>query len=173
MRHKASYLSRLSFKVLLATLVILNASQTQAQSPSTSLSSNRLGVILFSPTGFSYEHALSGEHSLDAAIGWSFGDSVRLHADYLWKKPNTITIDNEKLGYYFGIGGRFVDHDSDYHPRSDSSHQSHVGIRGPLGIEYFFRQAPLQVFLEGALVMEFAPDTNLDLDLGLGLRYCF
>jgi hypothetical protein len=48
-----------------------------------------------------------------------------------------------------------------------------AGIRFPLGINYFFKKVPLDLFFEFVPVFDFIPDTNLRFQGGFGLRYFF
>jgi hypothetical protein len=51
--------------------------------------------------------------------------------------------------------------------------QPEVGVRGVLGIEYRFPEAPLQAFLEAGPGLNLVPNTRTVGTGGLGLRYFF
>jgi hypothetical protein len=103
--------------------------------------------------------------AIDAAAAWHFGDDDRfqIHSDALWHflAPN-LKIPEGMLTPYLGLGLRVLAGD-----------HSQAGIRIPLGVSYLFGSAPLEAFAELAPVAEFAPDSGLDIDGGVGLRFYF
>ena len=48
-----------------------------------------------------------------------------------------------------------------------------VGIRLPVGIEYLFQRAPLDVFLEVVPVLDLTPESTVDVNASIGTRYFF
>ncbi len=63
---------------------------------------------------------------------------------------------------YYGIGGRLL-----------NTSDTRVGIRGVIGLDYLFASSPLDLFFEIAPVLDFAPDTQMDLEGGVGMRFYF
>ena len=127
----------------------------------------RLGVILGEPTGISSKHWLSGSTAIDAGLAWSLGDSddVYLHMDYLIQNFDWIQSSDpfaSRLSVYYGIGGRAI-------LQSDTR----VGARGVMGLAYFTKGVPIDIFLELAPVFDFTPATDLSISFGLGARYFF
>ncbi|MCX5777611.1 MAG: hypothetical protein NTU66_00045 [Elusimicrobia bacterium] len=123
-----------------------------------------LGVLIGSPTGITGK-IWQGEHrAVDAAAGWSLGDSSSFyfHADYLFQQPREFVVSEGKLPYYYGVGLRL---------RNDN--ETRLGVRMPLGIEYLLQDAPLSIFIEMALVLDIVPRTALDVNAGVGVRYRF
>lgn len=135
-----------------------------------------LGVIVGSPTGVSAKYFLSKENAVDAAIGWDFGrhHDLHIHGDYLWIKPGILKIKNESFDLFFGFGMRIISWER-YYRRDDEYHDDKVslGVRGPVGLTYFFKKIRLEVFGELALVFDLVPATKLDADVGVGARYFF
>jgi hypothetical protein len=123
-----------------------------------------LGIILGEPTGVSFKKWLNKDHAIDAAAAWSFGaeDAFHLHADYLFHNRNLINIDGNRIPFYYGVGGRLKFQD-----------QSKFGIRFPLGITFFIREAPIDIFFELVPILNLAPSTDFDLNAALGARYYF
>jgi len=134
-----------------------------------------LGLILGEPTGISAKLYLSDTTAVDAAIGGAVvGKGVQGHADYLWH-PWVLT--NEKsfvMPAYIGLGGRVLQHD-----RGDEDDDLHIGLRIVGGLSFDFREIPLDVFIEAALIGEFASADGdhggfgPGLNVGIGGRYYF
>jgi hypothetical protein len=123
-----------------------------------------LGVILGEPTGVSFKTWLSKNHAIDAAAAWSFGreDALHLHADYLIHNYSLIKFDNNTIPLYYGVGGRLKFEDN-----------SRFGVRFPVGITFFIREAPIDLFLEVVPILNLAPDTDFDMNAAIGARYYF
>ncbi len=123
-----------------------------------------MGIILGEPTGLSAKLWTSGDNAFDFAAAWSFkGDgSLLLQADYVWHFFNLMPVSPGKLPLYIGIGGRVVLADD---PR--------FGIRIPIGIDYLFADAPIDVFLELVPILDLSPETDFGVGGGIGIRYWF
>ena len=69
-----------------------------------------------------------------------------------------------KLPLYVGVGGgvKFRDHDDD-----------RVSVRVPVGVSYMLDNAPVDVFLEVAPVVDFTPSTRGGFTAGIGARFWF
>ncbi len=132
-----------------------------------------LGIILGEPTGLSAKAWTSSDNAFDFAIAWSFhnyhhdndnhndGDFL-LQADYVWHFFNAISVSSGKLPIYVGIGGRVVLADN-----------PSFGVRIPVGIDYLFADAPIDIFLELVPIMDLAPETDFGIGGGIGIRYWF
>ena len=140
-----------------------------------------LGVILHSPTGFSTKYRLDKGHSIDGALGYSFGysDNITLHSTYLWEFNEALRINDEvRLGYYFGVGGALHSRDryEDPPPWAEGDRRDDefgLAARGVGGLNYYFDDPSFEVFAEVALNFFFVPGTDLDLDIAVGGRYFF
>ncbi|MFC2133669.1 hypothetical protein ACFLR4_04825 [Bacteroidota bacterium] len=121
-----------------------------------------IGVIVGEPTGISLKLWNSGTTAFDAGIAWSLGkdDKLHLHADHLWHNFNVFR--NPKMALYYGIGGRIY-----------SDNDTRVGVRGVIGINYFFTEVPLDAFLEIVPVFQVLPDTKFGFNAGIGMRFFF
>lgn len=122
-----------------------------------------LGIMLGEPTGLNAKIWTSPQNAVDAGLAWSFrGEGfVHIHADYLWHFPRAINS-TERFVLYAGAGGRLI-----------GGHDSVLGIRIPLGIAWWPRNAPLDVFLELAPILDLAPATELEMDGAIGIRFFF
>jgi hypothetical protein len=155
---------------LIGFVVLLSLGVAGAQNPGTGV-----GVIVGDPTGLSLKHWLTGTTAFDVAAAWSVGDNDRLHlhADYLVHDFNSLKAEKGRLAWYYGIGGRFVAREDNNRRGRDNNEDDSFGARIPVGLDYIFQGDRLNAFLELAPALELVPDTDLDFDLGLGLRYLF
>jgi len=123
-----------------------------------------MGVVFGEPTGISAKLWTSRDNAFDFAAAWSFqGDgNLLLQADYVWHFFNTFSVSPGKLPIYVGIGGRVILADD-----------PNVGVRVPVGLDYLFADAPIDIFLEIVPILDLAPKTDFDLGGGIGVRYWF
>jgi hypothetical protein len=124
------------------------------------------GLILGEPTGASLKYWLNSTMAVDGAVGWSFHEEtdLYLHSDVLWHKFDLIPVSRGQLPLYFGVGGRWKIRDND---------DDRVGVRAPVGLSYIFDNVPVDVFLEVAPIIDFAPSTRGGFTAGIGARYWF
>jgi len=123
------------------------------------------GVLLGEPTGFSAKYWTTPNTALDFGAAWSFEGKgqFHFHCDYLFHNYTLVKVDRGSLPVYFGIGGRV---------RFDPN-DSRVGLRIAIGAEYLFEEYPMSLFFEIAPIVDFAPETEADLNGGIGIRYVF
>ncbi len=123
-----------------------------------------LGIILGEPTGLSAKLWTGSENAFDFAAAWSFkGDgNLLLQVDYVWHSFNLINVSSGRLPLYYGIGGRAILSDDPV-----------VGVRIPVGLDYQFADAPIDIFLELAPILDLVPETDFDLGGGIGVRFWF
>ncbi|MFO8042154.1 MAG: hypothetical protein R6U25_03030 [Alkalispirochaeta sp.] len=118
-----------------------------------------VGVILGDPTGIS---ALFGNR-VAVAAAWSLDSYLHLHAD-VWLLNRRLV---DPLNWYFGVGGKMQvlgnENDSD---------DLRVGMRAPFGLQWYVLPQ-LELFAELAPGVSVIPETDFDLDGGIGLRYHF
>jgi hypothetical protein len=124
-----------------------------------------VGLILGEPTGFSGKFWTTASTAIDLGLAWSFGGGghFHVHADYLFHNFDFFEVDSGNLPIYFGIGGRLRVQDDD----------SRIGLRVSIGLEYILESHPFSFFFEVAPVVDFAPETEADINGGIGVRYIF
>jgi len=124
-----------------------------------------LGIILGEPTGLSCEKWCGSTTAVDGAVAWSFGKKnvLHLHADYLVHNFNLFKVEEDKLALYYGIGGRI----------KIINGESRIGFRIPVGINYIFEKAPLDIFFELVPLLDLVPSTDFRLKGAIGVRYYF
>jgi hypothetical protein len=147
----------LLLSLLLSTLLAFSFS-TSADAQSRE-SNTELGIILGEPTGISLKAWQSDVTAFDAGIAWSFGDngSLHLHCDYL--RHNWLDVESGSLALYYGLGARLQLADD---PR--------LGARIPVGLQYNIPDTRLTTFFEVAPLLDLVPETEFDVNGGLGLR---
>lgn len=125
------------------------------------------GVIFGEPTGLSAKWFRGNDRALDLAVAWSTGrfGSLHVHGDYLIHRYDLISVDSGKLPVYYGIGARMR--------FADNNHDSHLGIRVPVGLAYQFANDPFEIFFEVVPVIDLMPGTGFDANGGFGVRYYF
>lgn len=152
-------------KTLIAVALLLLAQTSFAREE------YQLGVILGSPTGISGKMSLGNNRSIDAALAYSIAHDLGLefHADYLIENAHSFSINApQPLELYFGIGARLAVIDKGRH-EDDLA----IGPRVPVGVSYTISNPNLQFFGELALTLNIVPDSDADLDGGIGARYRF
>jgi hypothetical protein len=153
-------------------------SSTKSQTSTSSFSSTQsladdyagkfgLGIMLGEPTGLSAKYWLNDTLAIDGAAGWSFYEDSEfyLHSDLLVHKFDLIPVPKGKLPFYVG-GGAFVRF-------RDEHHDNEAGVRVPVGLEYLFENAPVDIFVEFAPGIELTPTTRADFSGGIGIRFWF
>ena len=145
--------------------MILVAVIVAALAPSPARADLGVGVIAGEPTGFSLKWWNEGGTAVDAAIGWSVGDEhFYVHCDYLWHRTIKVESIGRGIPLYYGVGARVV-------LREDSD--ATVGVRLPVGLDHMFDNGRIDIFVEIAPVFIVAPDADVDLSGGVGVRFYF
>ena len=135
-----------------------------------------VGILLGEPTGLSGKLWTTGNTAVDLGIAWSFGDggNFHLHGDYLFHNFDFFDVDSGALPIYVGIGGRLRFEDDKDDPLGDEDDDDYrVGLRVAIGIEYILESNPFSFFFEVAPIVDFLPDTEADVNGGIGVRYIF
>ncbi len=123
-----------------------------------------LGLILGQPTGVTGAFGLSDHTAIDGAIGlgWIDDRDFYLHVEFDYFLPTLVRGGAVDLSAYLGIGGYFYAH-------NDPA----FGARAPFGLSLDFHNAPIEIFLEAALLLNIVPGADLDIRGALGFRYYF
>ena len=144
--------------ILIGAILAIGLSQGKSQDRGFGL-----GVMLGEPTGINGKLWTSSVNAFDGGLAWSFrGDGFfHIHADYLWHFPHTIQS-TERFVLYTGVGARL-----------GTGSDNVFGVRIPVGIEWWPKDTPLDVFLELAPIVNLAPATDFDMDGFVGIRFFF
>ena len=144
---------------------------------SQNISKNALGLRLGDNDGFggeiSYQRGLSKNNRLELDLGWRNSnntDALKLTGIYQW----VWNIDGG-FNWYAGIGGGVGSWSYNINGNKDSG--AFFFAAGDLGIEYNFKEAPIQLSLDIRPELYFNSDKyrndNFGPDLALGIRYRF
>lgn len=125
-----------------------------------------VGVMIGEPTGLNIKLWQNNRNAVDIGLAWSFSGngSFHLHGDYLFHQFNVFPVRKGLLPFYFGIGGRLKTGEKD---------DTKLGVRIPLGLAYYFRDIPLDLFFEFAPIVNIIPDTSLNGNVVFGVRFFF
>jgi len=148
-----------------------------------------VGAVVGDPTGLSGKVWVGGTNAIDLGVGfYGYGlrggcfrerdgrqvcdrryghGSTSLHLDYLWE--GKLIQRAAQLDWHVGVGARmfFLGDPCAYDCWN-------AGVRAPIGLDLTFHQPSfLEVFLEIAPVLYFAPSTFLAMEGGLGVRGYF
>ena len=161
---KQMRLSIIAAFVLLVSVVSFS-SEAEGQIALIDAGDMEVGILLGEPTGISAKLWTTANSAFDLGIAWSFGDGghFHLHGDYLIHNFDFFDVDSGSLPIYVGIGGRVRIEDED----------SRVGLRVALGLEYILESNPFGFFFEVAPIVDFLPETEADVNGGIGVRYIF
>ena len=161
-------------KIISSMLMLIGlAFSTQAQD----ISKNALGLRLGDNDGFggeiSYQRGLSNNNRLEFDLGWRNSnniDALKLAGLYQW----VWEIDNG-FNWYAGVGAGFGSWNYNYNDTKNNG--SFLFAAGDIGIEYTFKEAPIQLSIDLRPELYFNSndyrEDNFGPDLALGIRYKF
>ncbi|MBL8028531.1 MAG: hypothetical protein JNL74_19055 [Fibrobacteres bacterium] len=130
-----------------------------------------LGGVIGKPTGLSFKLKMGQTRAVDGALAFGMWNHrydkdedlhLYLHAAHLWLFPGAIPVSSGSLPLYLGAGARMT-----------AVHDFNLGVRGNMGIAYLPAGAPIDIFFEIGLIVDFIGDVGTDMDAGIGLRYFF
>lgn len=150
----------LSFILLLALLGLQPAHADSA-----------VGAVLGDPTGLSARFGLDSQHSVEAALAYSAShyEGLHIHGTYLWDQARTFRASNSgPIDLYYGLGLRMISIN-----KGDRKNEVALGPRAPLGLLYNINNPNLEFFGELSLTVDIVPKTDVDLDVGIGVRIRF
>jgi hypothetical protein len=138
-----------------------------------------LGIILGSPTGFTFKYVFARTSAIAINAGWGLVGAVHFSSscDYQFLFPQTMRWTDEFEGTshelkgltpYFGVGGRFSIEEE---PEPSNETKLHAGVRIGGGVEYAINR--FGIFLEIYPVVDIIPGTEFDIMGGLGFRFYF
>jgi hypothetical protein len=165
MNHHAAIRVPVRAGLLIAVLLALSPGAGRGQDIG-------LGIIAGDPTGLCGKVWLSDSEAVAGAAAWSFrhGGAVHVHADYL--RHYDVTPDAHvylgpqaarfRPAVHYGLGVRF-----------HASSEGRVSLRLPVGFTGQITEAPADFFIELVPLLDLTPETALDLNAALGMRYFF
>jgi len=152
--------------VLALSTLVQFVSQAQP-APATDHLDHRFGagLILGEPTGVSLKYWFDDTWAIDGAITSSFhrDTALQVHSDILWHAFDLFNVSRGRLPLYLGLGARVKFPDGD----------DQFGIRAPIGVSYMFDNAPVDIFVEMAPILDLAPSVRGDFNVATGVRFWF
>ncbi|HRH39631.1 MAG TPA: hypothetical protein PK760_14875 [Flavobacteriales bacterium] len=137
-----------------------------------------LGIMVGEPTGISAKYWLRDDRAIAGGLAWGLwrGGYFHLHGDYLFHNMSLFNVSKGKLALYYGPGLRIRSWTGDRYWRHNEWHdggRTDIGVRFPVGLNYMFDGAPVDVFTELVPILDLAPETRLDFNAAIGVRYWF
>lgn len=128
------------------------------------------GAMIGSYTALSGEYQVSNESSYDTSLAFDLGDKrqFHFHASQLFHKPDSLKMDGQVFGWYYGLGARY----RTYEKKKSSDNDYKFGARASIGLLYDF-ESPIKIFSELSFVFHVLPETSTDTDFNIGVRYYF
>ncbi|MCK4321194.1 MAG: DUF3996 domain-containing protein [Candidatus Bathyarchaeota archaeon] len=125
-----------------------------------------LGIIIGEPTGISAKAWVGKYRAICGAAGWSLTEEKHFHiyGDYIFHNFELIKLEKGKLPIYYGFGCRI---------KAKEGSNTEIGVRIPLGMDYFIPNTPLDIFFELVPTLDVIPKTDVDINFGLGIRFFF
>lgn len=121
------------------------------------------GFILGDITGPTMKYFIGPKTALDVGLGFSnefrATGNITWHSWDIFPKP-----ERGDFGGYLGFGPRWQERE-----RRDDD----FGVRTIVGLDYWLDTVPLELFFEVGPWFIFTPDTDTEIDAGIGLRYYF
>ncbi len=139
-----------------------------------------LGLILGEPTGISAKGYIGNDRAIAGAIAWRLwrGNALHIHADHLYHDRGLIGVPRGSMPLYYGFGVRLRTWTGERYWHRGRYHDIHerrvdLGVRFPVGLAYEFGGAPLDIFVEVAPILDLLPDTRVEINGSIGMRYWF
>jgi hypothetical protein len=125
-----------------------------------------LGIMVGEPTGISAKGWFSRTSAIDGGLAWSFADggSIHIHGDYLWHNFDLLS---PKVPFYIGVGARLK------FKNADKVTDNYLGIRMPVGLDFFISKPTADVFIEVVPILDLTPQSVLTIGGAIGFRYFF
>lgn len=128
-----------------------------------------LGARIGEPTGISTKFWSNPNRSLNLSAAWTASranntNRLVLQGDYVFYSYNALQLDLENMSVplYYGLGAQLR-----------TGQESEAGVRIPLGIDFVFQNAPLDLFVEIAPTVNLFPSTWFEVNGGVGIHYFF
>ena len=118
------------------------------------------GVVLGEPSGLNGQWYWSSRAAIDVTVAWSWRDWFFTSADY--QVYDYLMDAPREWRWYYG-GGAYL--------TLPENEDGTVGLRLPLGIKYHWPHSTIDTWVEVAPALQLAPDTEAELQGGIGLTF--
>ena len=131
---------------------------------------NEAGFVLGTSSGFSGLLDLQGGNAIDLGLAYSSNSQFTVYSDYLFTKARSWNLQNMSypLTMYYGLGLRLLNIKS-----GKNDGKVAVGPRAPIGVHMEITNPNISFFAEVAPVLEVAPESNVEITAGVGVRLRF
>lgn len=155
-----NFIKSILFGIIVLTILALTSLDSIAQTKG----EKGIGLMIGDPTGVTFKSWTSSKTAFDLGAAWSLEGTggISIHGDHLWH--SWFDVNQGNFAFYYGIGAR---------ARFIENEDSSIGVRIPLGVNYLFEEAPLDLFVEIAPIVDLIPDTDANGDGAIGIRYYF
>jgi len=125
-----------------------------------------IGIMAGDPSGLTAKFMMDNTSGIDFAVGWSTSgsDEYYFSSDYLFHLYDVVKIAELVSPLYLGGGIRYINREKG---------ENKFGLRIPVGIEFLFLNNRLGAFGEVVPLMDLKPDTEFDMEFGIGIRFFF
>lgn len=151
-------------KTIIYLLFFLSAGSSNAEE-------TQLGIILGSTSGLSFKDEIGSDQAIDAALSYSIQGKygLSLHADYLLNRARQFSfIQLSPVFLYYGLGLRTLN----IRTGTDEG-STRIGVRGPVGVHYRTTGPNLEFFGEVVPILDLTPSSEINVDVGLGVRVIY
>ena len=127
-----------------------------------------LGLAIGDPTGLTAKYMLNRKTGISTTVEWKTSGETEINAsfDVLFHTYGVVEIRGAVSPVYVGAGLRLRHQDRE--GRDDE-----FAIRVPIGIECLFTKLPVGAFAELVPTLDVKPDTEIGIQLSVGIRYYF
>ncbi len=155
-------MKKLIFVLLVALFV---GAEVQAQDYQTGI-----GIRSGWGAGLTVKHFLNQKAAFEGLLDWRWG-GVALTGLY---EIHNQAFDTPRLNWYYGFGGHIGFWNGDKDDRFDSGNNSVIGIDGILGLEYNFKEIPINIGLDWKPMINVIGSSGFWGDGGaISIRYIF
>ena len=129
-----------------------------------------IGAVIGDTTGLSINYFMNEIQSLHSVLSFDFNGSDELNFSShftWWKRFSDMPL--RPLRWFYGLGGEIAIFDQVHNRFHDNDVE--LGPSATLGVSYAFESAPLEVFLKSNLTLNVIQETDVDMDLMLGLHF--
>jgi len=159
-------MNKINLKLLALAAMLLVAVNVNAQQYNTGV-----GLRGGLPSGITVKHFFAQKSAVEGILSFGWGG---IGITGLYQLHNSIP-DVQGLYWYYGGGAHFATANADKHNPFDSSSGDEIflGADGVLGLEYTFKDAPINISLDILPILNLIESPGIWFNAGLSVRYTF
>jgi hypothetical protein len=154
-------------KITICLLLLIAAANTSKAQPQ--LYYTAIGVNAGYNYGITLKHYLNTKNMIEGIANFNYGPGITLLYEFNHRHP----FDIDKFDWYYGFGAhaKLVNGRRANVFYEDLSRHINLGIDGILGLEYTFKESPVNLGINIKPELNFTADTKFWFDGALTLRY--